>query len=77
MSTKYTVVIVGAGPVGLLTALKLGQRGISTLVVEKHSGILDAARAIAYGISSNAVLSLTIWGHADTSVWALGICPSW
>ena len=50
MKNNYTVIVVGAGPVGLLTALKLGQKGISTLVVEKHSGILDAARAIAYGL---------------------------
>ena len=50
MNNSYTVIVVGAGPVGLLTALKLGRKGISTLVVEKHSGILDAARAIAYGL---------------------------
>lgn len=49
MNSKYTVVVVGAGPVGLLTALKLGQKGVSTLVLEKHSEILDASRAIAYG----------------------------
>lgn len=49
MNSKYTVVVVGAGPVGLLTALKLGQKGVSTLVLEKHSEVIDASRAIAYG----------------------------
>lgn len=58
MNTKYTVVVVGAGPVGLLTALKLGQRGVSTLVLEKHSGILDASRAIAYDSSRCAIFGL-------------------
>lgn len=48
MESKYTVVVVGAGAVGLLTALKLGQKGVSTLVLEKHGEILDASRAIAY-----------------------------
>jgi cation diffusion facilitator CzcD-associated flavoprotein CzcO len=31
-----TVLIVGAGPVGLLIALRLGQASISTLVLESH-----------------------------------------
>lgn len=47
MESTYTVVVVGGSAVGLLTALKLGQKGVKTLVIEKHSGILEAARAIA------------------------------
>ena len=42
------VIVVGAGPVGLLTALKLCLAGVSVIVVEKFTSILDLPRAIAY-----------------------------
>jgi 2-polyprenyl-6-methoxyphenol hydroxylase-like FAD-dependent oxidoreductase len=44
--TRATVVIVGGGPVGLLTALRLGQAGIDTLVLEAHDSVLPATRAV-------------------------------
>jgi 2-polyprenyl-6-methoxyphenol hydroxylase-like FAD-dependent oxidoreductase len=47
-ATSADVIVVGAGPVGLILALKLGIQGISTIVIEKHAGILRAPRAIAY-----------------------------
>ncbi|EXJ66226.1 uncharacterized protein A1O5_10842 [Cladophialophora psammophila CBS 110553] len=47
-SRKAEVIIVGAGAVGLLTALKLGRAGIDTIVLEAHNDILRAPRAIAY-----------------------------
>lgn len=46
--TEADVIIVGAGPVGLLTALRLGQAGVNTLVVERHESLLKAARAVVY-----------------------------
>ncbi len=50
MSTGSTksVIIVGAGPVGLLTALRLGQEGIDTLVLEKNEKLEHATRALVY-----------------------------
>ena len=39
---------MGAGPVGLLTALRLGQLGVSTLVVESHETLLKTTRAMVY-----------------------------
>jgi 2-polyprenyl-6-methoxyphenol hydroxylase-like FAD-dependent oxidoreductase len=36
MEQRYQVVIVGGGPVGIALAIDLGQRGISTAVVERH-----------------------------------------
>ncbi len=42
------VVIVGAGPVGLMTANLLGLAGIRVLVVERNAGLLGLPRAIAY-----------------------------
>jgi 2-polyprenyl-6-methoxyphenol hydroxylase-like FAD-dependent oxidoreductase len=42
------VLIVGAGPVGLLTALALAQLGIDVLVVEEESELNDSPRAAVY-----------------------------
>ncbi len=39
------VLIVGAGPVGLATAIELGQRGIRCIVVEKNDRVGHAPRA--------------------------------
>ena len=45
---QATVIIVGAGPVGLLTALRLGKSGIKTLVLEAHHELLPLYRAMVY-----------------------------
>src|SRR6476469_6086050 len=36
MDSRYQVVILGGGPVGLALAVELGQRNISCAVVERH-----------------------------------------
>jgi len=46
--TNADVIIVGAGPVGLLIALGLGRAGIDTLVVEAHHELLPTTRAMVY-----------------------------
>ncbi|MFI6310090.1 FAD-dependent oxidoreductase [Nocardia fusca] len=46
------VVVVGAGPTGLLTALGLAQQGLEITVVERFPGLQDAPRAIVYHWSS-------------------------
>lgn len=43
------VVVVGAGPVGLLTALMLAKVGISVQVYEKKTEIDQRPRGAAYG----------------------------
>jgi 4-nitrocatechol/4-nitrophenol 4-monooxygenase len=45
---QATVIIVGAGPVGLLTALRLGKNGINTIVLEAHTELLPLYRAMVY-----------------------------
>jgi 2-polyprenyl-6-methoxyphenol hydroxylase-like FAD-dependent oxidoreductase len=48
METVDGVVVVGAGAVGLLTALKLGKAGIRVVVLEAESGVSPSPRAVAY-----------------------------
>ena len=48
MPSKASVLVVGAGPVGLLAALILARRGISVTVLDKHHDIVDSPRAIVY-----------------------------
>jgi 3-(3-hydroxy-phenyl)propionate hydroxylase len=43
---KVQVIIVGAGPTGLMAANLLGQAGIDTLVIERRAGLSEEARAI-------------------------------
>lgn len=49
--TQHTmkVIIVGAGPTGLLLALLLGQRGIRVDVLEVGNEIDQRPRGLAYG----------------------------
>jgi 3-(3-hydroxy-phenyl)propionate hydroxylase/6-hydroxy-3-succinoylpyridine 3-monooxygenase len=45
---EQQVVVVGAGPAGLLTALGLARQGIEVTVLERAPGLQDAPRAIVY-----------------------------
>ncbi|RYC65174.1 hypothetical protein CHU98_g1041 [Xylaria longipes] len=47
-TTDAEVLIVGAGPVGLFTALRLGQAGISVTVLERDSGLSQLPRACMF-----------------------------
>lgn len=48
LQKKTTVLIAGAGPVGLLIALQLGQANIPTVVLESHHTLLPTTRAMVY-----------------------------
>jgi 2-polyprenyl-6-methoxyphenol hydroxylase-like FAD-dependent oxidoreductase len=41
------VLIVGAGPTGLMLANQLGRRGIKTVIIDRHSGPAQQTRAMA------------------------------
>ena len=47
-SDTTSVLVVGGGPVGLLTALRLGQAGVNTIVIEAHNDVLPTTRAMVY-----------------------------
>lgn len=42
------VVVVGAGPVGLATALTLARRGVAVRILEKRAGLSEASRASTF-----------------------------
>ena len=44
-SRDYDVVVVGAGPVGLVAALLLAKQGISVLLLEKERSMFPLPRA--------------------------------
>lgn len=48
MALTETVTIVGAGPVGLITALGLAKSGISVNVLDRGKSIVASPRAVAY-----------------------------
>lgn len=43
---SYEVVIVGAGPVGVLAANFLGQYGVRTLIIDREPDVIDIPRAV-------------------------------
>lgn len=47
-SSNMEVIVVGAGPVGLLTTLRLAQAGIKTTCLEALQAVDDSPRAMAY-----------------------------
>jgi 2-polyprenyl-6-methoxyphenol hydroxylase-like FAD-dependent oxidoreductase len=57
------VLIVGAGPVGLATAIELGQRGVRCLVVERNDRVGYSPRAKTTNVRTRE--HLRRWGIAD------------
>lgn len=56
MSAPTDVLIIGAGPVGMLTALALAQKGASVRVLEREGEIINSPRAAVYFPSTLLVL---------------------
>lgn len=54
-SYVYQIIIVGAGPSGLLLALLLAQRNIPSIVLESWSGLDTRLRATQYGVPATRV----------------------
>jgi len=67
------VIVVGAGPVGLITALLLAQKGIKSLLLEQCPEVIQSPRAMAYGPA--AVHELERAGIAE-ECRAVGMEPS-
>ena len=56
MTAAVDVAVVGAGPVGMLTALALAQTGARVAVFEKEADIIDSPRAAVYFPSTLLIL---------------------
>lgn len=54
---RFDVIVAGAGPVGLITALKLARAGVSVAVVDRLPSVMTAPRAAAYLWPSALVLA--------------------
>lgn len=63
LKTDTEVLVVGAGPVGLLTMLFLAQAGIKVTLIEALPDVDNSPRAMAYGPS--AVIELERAGVAQ------------
>jgi putative polyketide hydroxylase len=58
-----TVLIVGAGPAGLVAAVTLARHGVASVLVEKRAGLSPFPRAT--GISTRTMELLRSWGLED------------
>lgn len=63
MSKTADVLIIGAGPVGLMLANLLGQQGVNVLVVERNETLIDYPRAV--GIDDEALRAMQTVGLVD------------
>lgn len=70
----YDVVIIGAGPVGLLAANLLGQYGVKTLILEKEKAPYSYPRAI--GIDDEALRALQYIGFSQQELADLCVVPT-
>ncbi len=80
MNTDVPVLIVGAGPVGLLAGLLLKQQGVDFRIVEQRAGLHDAPQAHALsartleicrsvGIDDQTIRDLGPPPHETAAVW--------
>src|SRR3954468_14125520 len=71
---KAPVVVVGAGPAGLITAITLARLGIETMLVERRAELSSLPRATA--ISLRTMELIRSWGLED-AVRAGGVDVEW
>ena len=90
-AVRHPVVIVGGGPIGIATALDLGQQGIPVLVLDDHEGIGMGSRAICfakrsleianrYGCAAPMLDKGVVWNlgkvfHKDDKVFEFNLMP--
>ncbi len=73
--SEYDIIVVGAGPVGLFTALRLSRFNISCLVVEAENALARDLRASTFHPPTLDILD--DFGLAEPLITKGRICPSW
>lgn len=63
---KVDVLIVGAGPTGLMLANQLGRRGIRTMIIDRHDGPARQTRAM--GVQARTLEIYAKLGIAQTAI---------
>ncbi|GGO79211.1 oxidoreductase [Marinobacterium nitratireducens] len=53
---RYPVVVVGAGPIGVTTALELARQGIASVLIESECQVSEGSRAIVFTRRSMEIL---------------------
>jgi 2-polyprenyl-6-methoxyphenol hydroxylase-like FAD-dependent oxidoreductase len=76
LPTGTQVLIAGGGPVGLATAVELGQRGIKCVVIEPRVGV-SRARPRCKTVNVRTMEHLRRWGIADRLRAAAPLSPTW
>ena len=61
---QHPIVIVGAGPVGLVAALDLARKGHRSVVIEPRSNLSDGSRAICWAKRSLEIMDRLGLGQA-------------
>ncbi|HEY8351535.1 MAG TPA: NAD(P)/FAD-dependent oxidoreductase [Sphingomonadales bacterium] len=75
VATDRRVVIVGAGPVGLMTAFLLSNNGIPSVVLEQSEALADDLRASTFHPSTLDMLDP--FGITDELIAMGAKCPTW
>lgn len=73
--TEYNIIIVGAGPVGLFTALRLSDFGISCLVLEAESELQNDLRASTFHPPTLDIMDE--YGITSKLLDAGRVCETW
>lgn len=61
---QTTILVIGAGPIGLATALDLGLRGHKVLVLDRDTQLSDGSRAICYAKRPLEIMDRLGFGEA-------------
>ncbi|MGW2888058.1 bifunctional 3-(3-hydroxy-phenyl)propionate/3-hydroxycinnamic acid hydroxylase MhpA [Streptomyces griseoruber] len=67
-AARVPVVIVGAGPVGVTSALLLARHGVRSVVLERHQGVYPLPRAVANDDEIHRILQAAGIGEEFTAI---------